>query len=350
MTVGLANTGVTTQAGSGVGFGLNSAFKGTYDQEITSWRAYLDLVMDTIPSNTLIENYYYRKSRPYPKRWPRGATRGTKGFDTIRWSTINKDWEDGVGWHRNDITDDYARSLETDIRATASRWATLAMRIRAQIMEGATDADLLDSIPNCPDGADLYNATDGAGANRFGVSGGNIISGSGVATAEQIRKDLFAARTRFLKFKDTENQPLVDAGIINQGVVIEYPAELDQVMNEAFRNEIAAATISSTGTHAASSSVVGIAGVSNVFKAMGLNIRFYANQWLTDVNDWHVHLIGAPVKPIYRQILQGVESRILTMETGDAHAIETKEERIFWDAREGYGTNLPAWTLLVSNS
>lgn len=349
MSVSLVQTGVTLQGGAGVALGLNAAFRQTYDLKMDYWRGLLPMFMDIVPSGMELESYFYSESRPYPVRWPSGTTRGTKGFKRIRYTVVNKDWTSGVGWNRNQVADDVTKSLMADVKETASRWATLEMRVAAQVIEGATDFDLLDTIPNSPDGADLFNATDGAGANRFGVSGGNIISGSGVANESQIIKDFYAAQARFLNFKDTESQPLIDPGTFVEGFVVMYPPALTEVMKRAFRAEVTLATITAAGATAAAASNVAAAGTNNPVLAAGDNVTLFPNPYLTDTSDWYVFLKGANVKPLFWQDRQGIEERILTAETGDRHSILTKEEAILWDKRGTMGANVPYGALMVNN-
>jgi phage major head subunit gpT-like protein len=347
MPVSLVQTSQTLAGGAGVALGLNAAFQHTYNTRLDFWKPLLAPIMDEVPSTMELETYFYRESRPYPSRWPAGSTRGTKGFKTVRWSVFNKDWTDGVGWNRNHLSDDVTRSLEKDVRETASRWSTLRMRIASQIIQGATDFDLLDSIPNAPDGVDLYNATDGAGAARFGVTGGNLLTGTGVANESQIIKDFYLAQARFLAFLDTESQPLIDPATFAEGFTIMYPPALTEVMKRAFKNAAHIVTSAATGAMAGTASIVAVAATPNTARESGDNVTLFPNPYLTDAADYYIFLNGANVKPIFWQDRQGVQERILTMETGDRHAIETKEESIFWDSRGTGGVNLPYGTVAI---
>lgn len=344
----LISTGVTLSAGNGVALGLNAAFRATYDTRLDYWKPRMALIADEVPSTMLLESYYYSQTRPYPRRWARGSSRGTKGFKRVRYGAVNKDWELGIGWHRNDLNDDVTRSLMQDAVEAAQHFATLRPRCFAQVKNGATDADLLDTLPTAPDGASIYSATDGDGADRFGVSGGNVITSSGTANEAMILKDFFAAQTRFQLFLDTEGQPLLDPGMFAAGFVIEHPPQLTEVMARAFKMNVIVSTVTASGALGASASNVAVAGTSNpVLEQREYGVTLLPNPWLTDTTDWFVTMIGAPVKPLAWQDRQAPEEHILSMDNNDRHAVETKEEGIYWDSRGTVVANLPFSTIKV---
>lgn len=347
MSVSLIGTGVTL-SGSGLAISLNGVAQDTYRLRYDSWKPLLSMVMDEHPSTQLMENYAYRKTAPYPQRWDRGVKRSTKGFGAVRWTVVNKDWSVGTAWHYNDRRDDLLRSLETDARMAGEHFATLDMRVRTQVQEGATDNDLLDAVPTAPDGAAWFSATDGGGGDRFGVSGGNILSGSGVANADQVRKDFFRCLSRWRRMTDTEGQPLLDPARFNGGFVFEYPSEMEQVVRETFIQSRTLGTITATGAQGAAASVIAAAAVTNVITESGFKVALFGNSYLTDTNNWYLHLVDAPHKSFFKQDREGLQERILTVDRGDAHAVLTKEERIFWDLAKGYGLNLPFPSLQVT--
>lgn len=334
----------TVAAGATFAAGLNATFRNTYKLAYTAFERFVSMFFAEIPSDRLTEPYAYYESAPYPRRWPRGQDRGTSGFRAVSYSVTNKDWEVGVGWHQNDRRYDQLRDLENQARMAASHWATLPLRILAQIQEATTNYDLLEAIPSAPDGSALY-----VGTARFGNAAGNIVTGSGVLNAGVVRHDYHAVLQRFTSFLDTQGQPLIDPGIIGQGVLIEYPPPLIEVMRETFLQGQTITQITATGATNLAAANVAVAGTSNVILEAGDRIMLWCNPFLTDVDDWYATLLAAPLKPLVRQISKPIEEHFETMENSD-HARRSGEESVWWDTSEGYGVNLPYTTLRVSNT
>jgi len=344
MPIGTVAAGQVLVGGSDVALLLNGAFRGTYDVREESYEPLRQMFMDDIPSMGLTETHAYWETAPYPARWPRGFKRKSKGFKAVRYSIVNKDWEVAVGWHKNDRADDRLGGLEAQARTAGDHFATLPLRVATQIKEASTNDDLLDTIPNAPDGADLYNATDGASADRFGVSGGNTHSGTGVANADMILEDFETVMGRFLQFQNTEGQPLLNPAIIGEGVLIEYPPQIRRVMRQAFISAVQMITINASGAHAATSSVLTGAPIPSPLVAAGDKVTLFENPFLTDANDWYVHLTSnAIVKPLFRQTRQGVENHFATADNNNEMLV-SGEESTWWDSREGYGVNQPFGT------
>ena len=312
--------------------GLRGDFWDTYvsTYKAMSERVSAMMVLD-VPSDKLTETYGYYRTSPHPKRWVRGNSIPEKGFKAVAFSVTNKDYGIKTSWHANDRMDDQTKSLPAFVAATAEKFGLLDERVAYQILTGATDLNLLESIPNAPDGVGICNATDGDGAARFGVTGGNVETGGGVATSEAIRDDFFSALGRFRQFQDTEGQPLLDPGTIDGGMTVTYNVGLDKVFREAFAQRITLQT----------------AGVSNVILDAGLAVTLRPTSRITD-NDWWVILNGVKTKPMFRQTRQPVQEHAVTMDNSD-HARTTKEESWQADCRYGYGIALPYGIVKVNN-
>lgn len=341
MPISTISTGVTL-SGSGLALALNTRFRDTYRLSEEGLAPYMADLFEEVPSTMQLETYAYRKTAPYPSQWVRGTTRGTKGFSAVRWSVVNKDWSVGVGWHANDRADDLLRSLDTDAREAGQHFGSLRARINQQIKEAAVDADLLDALPDAPDGVALYSALDGDGNPRFGVTDGNLQGGSGVDNATQGRLDFQAAISRWGMMKNTENQPLVTPAWFAAGFLVEYPPALEQFMRETFKQDLTIQIVTQGGNN------VGGAAVANTVSKD--KVTLWMNPWLTDDEDWYITLKGAPVKPLIHQNRQPIREIIETMDTpGAEHATRTKEESIWWDSREGWGVALPYGTIKINN-
>jgi len=317
--------------------GIRADFWDVYEPMYDGLKAKLSDYMDLdVPSDKLTEIYAYAQSAAYPGRWKRGEEIPSKAFKGVQFSVTNKDWGIRIPWHENDRQDDQTKSIRQRAQSAGKNFATLDERVFYQILRGAVDTELLESIPNAPDGVALYSATDGDGAARFGVSGGNIITGTGVATPGAIQTDLFSALSRVRSFLDTEGQPLHDMSLIDQGVSITFNVNNWKVFAEAFQQGRTHSVISSTG-----------AAVTNIIMDSGLRVDLTPTTRITD-NDWFVFLRGVPHKPIFRQTRQPIREWFATMENSDS-ARDTKIEYAEWEARYGYGVMLPFATVQVNN-
>ena len=313
--------------------GIRADFAQAYKSAYSASKERLQSVMDMgIPSDKLPEIYAYFESAPYPRIWNRGDAIPRDAFESVQFNVTNKDWAIRVEWHENDREDDLTRSLMQRARDSGANFATLPERVFFQVLTGATSNDLLQAIPNAPDGAALFSATDGAGDDRFGFSGGNIVTGTGVASSAAVRNDAFNAMEALRSFQDTEGQPLWPDELLDQGFQIIYPVGNDEVFREAF---IQGRTLE------------GGAAVTNIILESGLKLDLWATQRLTG-NDWYLFAKGATYKPVFQQIRRPLRESYSNMDNSD-EARSTKIEGVQWDSREGFGVMLPYQSLKINN-
>jgi hypothetical protein len=289
-----------------------------------------------IPSDKAVEYYAYPESAPYPKRWPRGTTPTSEGFDARQWSTVNFDWVSRVDWHENDREDDQTSSLYDQARDAGGLWASIPERVFFQIITGATDPDLLPVVPTAPDGVAIWSATDGTGADRFGVSGGNIIAAADVAGGDaNIQANYFNAIERLRGFKNTKNQPYWNPRTLDKGFVLFFSHTRTQEYLSAFKNMRTVKII----TNQAGSENVAAVTPSNVILESGQQVELRPTTYITD-DDAFLFAIGSSKRAVYQQTRRQVRETNATMENSDK-VRDTKEEYIQWDSREGYGVGLP---------
>ena len=295
------------------------------------------------PSTKLTEYYGYPESPLHASRWDRGEGIPSGGFKTVAFNVTNYRYARRVTWERTDREDDQLQGILPTARATGSRFALIPERAFFEIETGT--ASILPAIPNAPDGVDLFNATDGSGANRYGVSGGNIITGDGVATTQAILTNFYEAIARFLLMTDTEGQPLWGEDVIRKGVTVIYGSALIKAMGEAFiqirQFQSVASATSPYGPAAAA--------VTNLVKDMNFNVSLYATPRKTD-NDWSVWL-NAPVAPaVFEQVRDPLEERQFLSADNNSDAVrDTETEGVQFRARLGYGVG-PAYSAIKVNN
>ena len=296
--------------------GARSEFVDTYANMIKGSDEKLKKVMDLgLPSDKASEIYPYFESSPNAKRWPRGEPIPTAGFTSKSFLVPNYDWAIAIDWHENDEQDDQTRSLVTRARDAATKLALLPERIFFQLLTAGTDGDLLPTVPNAPDGSAFFATTSGSGANRFGVANGNLLTGSGVATTAAIQTDFWAAIAQFVRFLDTDSQPLWPAELISRGVTIIYGAANNQVFAQAFQQNFVQATNAAT---------------SNVVLDADMKVTLWQTPRITD-NDWFVFLNAAPTRACFQQVRQPVRDNMEDMLNSD-HSRRTTNKRLHWDA------------------
>lgn len=289
-----------------------------------------------VPSTQRVERYFYWESVPIPVRWRRGDDMPAQGIRSRSYQVENFTWARAIDWHEDDADDDQTGSLVGQGRALADEFALLPERVAFQLLLSSSDPDLLPSVPLAPDGVALFSATDGSGAARFGIAGGNIISGTGVATSGAIRTDFFSAIQRIMQFQGTNGEPFHAENVADQGFLVVYGVQNEQVFREAFGQR----TVLENGT--------GSAGVSNIILEGGLKIRLWSTARLTGNNDWFVTALGYDVKPLFRQVRLQITTDEQNRSNSD-RSRDTRMNRFQAFARFGFGVNLPIGTIQVDN-
>lgn len=317
--------------------GLRTEFADTYAPQYKLMRERLSDVMEMgMPSNKLTELFAYLQSGTHPVRWPRGSEISDKNIKSVGFNVTNLDWGRRISWHENDRKDDQTRSMMDRARDLGYNFSMLHERVFFQLLTSATDTDLVPTVPNAPDRAALFSATDGDGGDRFGVSGGNVVGGAGVATAGAVLTDFFTGYSVAKQFQDTEGQPLFDDSVLDQGATVIYGAANEQVFREAFIQSRRHSVISSTG-----------AAVTNIITESGLKATLWSTQRITN-DDWYIIFRGARKKPIFQLEREGLREAFANMDNSD-QARSTKIEYIQWDARYGYGVGPAYGAIKIDN-
>jgi hypothetical protein len=323
--------------GDALARGLRQEFRTTWRRRFQGMRDAIGTVMELgVPSDKYEELYGYYETAPYPRRRAWGDEVQSKGFRARNYTVANLAWDSSVQWYKHQRLFDQLKDLERAARAAGDNFATLDERVFYQIMQATADNNLLETIPNTPDGAALYSALDGDGDDRFGVSGGNVITGgAGIATSDDIRTDLFAALTRIAQFQDTEGQPAVDPGIIDEGVCIFYNVANEKVFREAFEQGRTLQVVSGEG----------VGAVTNIIHDSGMRVTLKPSQRITN-DKWYVYVQNFDLKAIFSQEAQALEE-FMQLESNSDIARSKKLEGIFWEAIRGFGVNIPLATVKV---
>lgn len=217
--------------------------------------------------------YAFKDALPIPKFWGYGAGRTRQ---TIRDHYITVSiykYEISLPWSIDDEDSDLLGDMATHINSAVGKFLLLPIKFAAEYMEAT--ASLLPSLANAYDGAALYSATDGAGANRLGVSGGNILTGHGLTSAG-VMADFTAAQRFYLSEQDTAGQPIFDESMCGYDKMV---AVIPPSLNELFQRV--------SGQEMIRSDALNNTSESNFLKS---TFRYEICPFLTDTSDWFIFL------------------------------------------------------------
>lgn len=320
---------------------IRSEFLLTYRKQVGRHRLLPTVMKLGVPSTKRRERYGYWESTPHLDRWDRNEDMPEDEILGRSYTVTNLDWSKAVGFHENDVEDVQLSGFRERARMLAGRARKLPQDIFFQIMTASTNARLLKAIPLAPDGAALYAAL-AAGVDRFGVTGGNIVAGSGT-TGAQIRSDFWRSMERFRLFQDTEGEELLDDEV-DEGVTVVFNANLEEQFHEAFAQERTVQVIQNV----AANENVATAAVTNTIRERGLRVQLWPTQKVTD-NDWTITLASELVpRPTFEQVRQAPRT-FEENRTNSSRARRTKRHAIMIDARFGFGVNLPYGSIKVNN-
>ncbi len=317
--------------------GLRTEFADTY--EVIRNRqsdSRLAQVMDlSIGATNRQHEFAYFEAAPHMEFWERGGTIPTDAMDSVQFTTPIYEWGRRVPWSKFDRKDDQTQSLFQMASMAGQSAGLLPERFFFDLLQNATAT--LPAVPLAPDGVAFFSATDGDGAARFGVTGGNLLTGGGV-TAALILADYYNIINRFLGFQDGKGQPLFSGETLESGLVIIHPLGLTEAMEQAFlqkRQVSAAAT----------------ATPSNVVQDAQRNVELWATPRLTDTNDWYAFIKNPPKQATFFLDREGVqEFSALEGDNNSDQNRSTAEEYVQWESRSGAGIGLPYAAMKTTNT
>tara|TARA_R100000458_G_scaffold11201_1_gene8958 strand:+ start:2889 stop:3872 length:984 start_codon:yes stop_codon:yes gene_type:complete len=279
-------------------------------------------------------DFAYFESAPHFDLWKRGDEIKSKAMDSVAFNVPVYEWGRRVPWLKWDKDDDQTQSLMDVARQAGQSAALLPERFFFDLIQNNTG--LLPSIPTAPDGAAMF-ATTAGGSARFGATNGNLLTGGGV-TAAAILTDFYDCIVQFLKFQDTQGQPLLGDQVFNQPFVIIHPVELTEAMETAFLQKQ-----QQGGSNGGSN--------SNLVADTAKNVTLWPSARLTDANDWYCFLGEPPKEQTFFLDRQGVQEETALLEDNNSdHARATAEESIQWFSRSGAGIALPYGAIKTTNS
>jgi len=271
--------------------------------------AFYTKVATTIKSTGSSETYEWLGDFPAIKEFL--GTRQIEAFREHSYTLTNKKYEVTIGVDL-DKMDDNPGYVEPRLKGMAQKFANHPSRLMIDLMvDGTTDL--------CYDGKAFY-ATDHPVDGDAGSTFSNLLTGAGVTVAH-IKTDWGKVTRSLLEYEGRDGDVLFDD--IGKIEVV-YPAELQQVFEEAFE-----AVLISTG------------GSNVVLKKAELT----ASGRLSDAKDWYANKVDSFIKPFVLQDRKGVVT-----EWNDRDKFDKDILYFGGKARYVAGYTLPQLSIKVNNT
>lgn len=319
--------GTTAQSGV-LALGAQATFIDTYRRyNAALLEGPLSLIVQDAPALSDAVKFAYWKSPPIANFWARGRPKMQKSMTDVGWTVVVKDWSQQIRWKFQDAMDDQTGSLVTQAQGAGQSFPARDESNWFQLMNASTDVFGLDALPNASDGAALFSATDGGSAARFGVTGGNIVTGQTFTSGASVRAGFFAALQRMGQFQDTEGQPLLNPGSKNY-LVFMAVADLQVGAEAFFQNPSAQAATTATSNAATQNSIMS-AGLS-------VNVQFTQR---VSTGTMFVFCLDVPVKPLIRARRMDPAEVFVNSQNSD-ECRNLGLEGFDYVSRTGYGVSL----------
>lgn len=309
---------------SGTGATIGREFWDTYSQTYEGENKFVDMVSNPdIPSKVKNQPEGYFETVPYPVIWLDGDDIPEKPFSSVQFVIYNRSWGRRLPYSEDDLVYEQTQSLLAKVREHAGHWGTLYARILIQFMTAATDPDLVPGTTLAPDGAAMY-ATTAGGANRFGVTDGNLPTGYAAMDSSAEVLDAIANEVnRAGRFLDTEGQPLFDPGVLSE-VLIVAPRAYGNVFMQAFNQSL---------TQSGPAAAAGNVAVTNYILNSGMKLSLWLTPRIT-AKAFYIFFPRANKQPFGKAVVTPLREAYADM-TNDPGARTSKRFYNQWDMRFG---------------
>jgi hypothetical protein len=309
----------------------------------------LSLVMDTVSAENRQHDFAYINAAPHMEFWQRGESIPSDAMDSVKFNVPIYEWARRVKWSKFDRKDDQTQSMFDAARQAGESAALLEERFFFDLLVagGGGSAVTLPAVKNAPDGAAGFSTTDGASAARFGITNGNLLSGTGITTVHDVQADYYSALEQFMGFQDGKGQPLLSPETVNGGTIIIHASADTQIMEQAFLQLRQGIGMDATG--ARGGTVLAASADTNLIHDSSRNVQLWGSPRLA-TGDWYVFLQNPPKKATFVLDREGVqEFSSLEGDNNGDHTRDTAEEYIQWERRAGAAWALPYGAIKINN-
>jgi len=306
----------------------------TWRVNAPAWEKEYEPFVRTLGATTIRNApYAFKEALPFPRHWPMGKGRVRQGFKDVLIEMPLTPYELTIAWNRYDEEDDQLGDLRAHVNMAVQRYGLLAYTLFSEYLNGT--AVLNSSLITAYDGASICSATDGDGNDRLGVSGGNVLTGSGLTVSGVIR-DVAKAQQRGLSYLDpTANRVIFSYDMMDyKNLVLMGPKEANQVFQQA------------SGAENIKISNDNMVSESNVQKGTW---SYVINNLLTDSSDYYIFIKHPLWRPFIHRRPKNINSIVADITNSD-RARDFNENAIMTDIRTQFAPYFPGTIIKVDNS
>lgn len=316
-------------SGPGLARGIREDLVSTWDDRAEfNKEKFKGIIKFGVPSENAVELYGYEESEAVANRLPWGEEPPDKPVATRTWSVPNYRFMLALRWLRLHREKGKLFDVARKTTRAVKRMQQVTERVFYEVLQGS--ATILPGLPAQPDGAaGMFAATDGSGAARFGVSGGNIKASQTFTSGPAFRSAIWNGIEQLASFLDPEGQPAQED--CNEFTVITPVAMMD-VAAEAFNQATGLGAVTTATSNA---------GVSNVFQDSGIKFRHIATPRITASTAVYMFATDSDVEePFFEQILLADEDHFWDANNSVFHQRKGIEE-LNMEGWRGFGNGLP---------
>lgn len=247
--------------------------------------------------------FVWKQDVGMPVPWDKGSELPANIFDDVAIDCDLREYGQRTEWFRRDNEFDQLQpgQIRKHAEMGIKRYAQLYRYLGADYLDGTTNYIRYPQLAY--DGAALFSATDGAGADRMGVSGGNIVTSSGLSTAA-IKTDAHRALQRWLGMKQPiSNHPVFSPDEVKfENMLFVIPPALEERFFDLSEAKI---LYTDPSINTAQSNT------------LATRVKYEMENVLTDSSDYYVILQHSYWKPFLYRGLSSIDSFIADASNSD---------------------------------
>lgn len=316
-------------AGDALARGIMSNFVDTYAVRREHIAERMKGVVELgVSTDILVPRFGYPESAPMPSYSPWGEPGKSRSFRYRTFDGYNWRFTTNVRWLRYQRTMNQLDDIYKNAARCQERWLDQDDLIITDILRETASVGGLPITLTAADGVGIFSATDGDGAARFGVTGGNTVAGHVFTSPIGLQDAVFAGISRAQSFLDTQSQPLHPR---ITDVTIFIPPAFRQNAVIAFDG-----AFSPTGTSTSTSQ----SAISNPFQSGDLRYTVIADSRFTETTRIVIAINDYDEAPIKQTVVLAPEETFYDKANSYTHGRAGLEEMMF-ESWKGFTLGLP---------
>lgn len=278
----------------------NSKVQGIYKELMHTWKNQYPLFEDQFKlffkelgyDKAQVSSYAWKEALPFPKKYEFNRGRQHQEIKDVRLDVKVSPYELTIDARRDDIFFDQMKDLKAHLEYGVKRMLQIPHKQATEFLTGV--ADINPDLPVSTDGAALYSTVNGDSENRYGVSGGNIVTGSGATTTAAVSDDIFEAQERAMQFLDPASELIYDEDDVKfSNLHLMFPPQMTKVAQKIAKSGFLRTDTSNTVSE------------DNIMYG---ELTYHINPRLTDATDWYVFIDHPVWKPFVKRQQTDIEA------------------------------------------